>query len=696
MITRSSGRETEILPNHESTVYLFDANHQQKAELSVKTNEYGSYSGSFELPQGELNGIWFIRDDYGTKELSVEEYKRPKFEVTFAELQGNYRLNDSVQVKGSAQALAGYGIDGAEVHYTIKRAPRYPAWRYSRHTAFVFLPRGSEQIIQQGDLKTDANGEFSLEFEALPDPAVMADENAYFSFTVSVDVTDLTGETRSANTSVYAGYKSLVVDINLPERLKQNDDTRYLIKTTNLAGTETAAKGEFKLTKLDDYQHLMRTRSWDVPDQPVLTKDQFVELFPHDIYDDEKQPAQLARKSVVSSFTFDTAEETAVVFSKLGELETGYYLVEMSATDPYGETVSFEKYLLIYQVANGAMPVNEYNWFEAVNDTVQPGETARLLIGTAADNVRVLYEIEHDEAIVQRETLLLNNEQRLIEIPVEEKHRGNFQVHFSYIKDNRAYTKTHTIKVPFDNKKLTLEFTTFRDKLLPGQQEQWQIAVSGPNREKIAAELLAGMYDASLDVFRANPWHLSLHRDALQAYHWYLRNLAEINSGRVVSQKSYVQTHPASRVYESLNLFGFSLIEHRRLMLGSRKRGAVMRQALAPAPSAVPTVAAVAADLPAPAPEMLAEAEEQSAEYDVSNTADGAGNAVTGGEDVQIRSNFAETAFFYPQLQTDEEGRFIFTFTVPESLTRWKFQSLAHTQDLQTAILNETVITQKT
>ena len=214
---------------------------------------------------------------------------------------------------------------------------------------------------------------------------------------------------------------------------------------------------------------------------------------------------------------------------------------------------------MIYEAADGTLAVNEYDWFETLKDEAEPGESARFLIGSAANNVRVLYEIEHDDAIVHKEILTLNREQRLIEIPVEEKHRGNFNVHFSYVKDARAYTQTHTVQVPFSNKKLELEFITFRDKLLPGQQEQWQIALSGPNAEKLAAELLVGMYDASLDAFRPNHWSLSVHRSALQNYSWPYRNINELSEDSSFTEKTYVTTIPRSRIYEALNLFGYHL-----------------------------------------------------------------------------------------------------------------------------------------
>jgi len=698
LVTQTSGKETKILPDHSTTVYLYDANYQPKAEMKVKTNDYGTYAGSFTIPQGELTGEWHIQDNYGTTYFAVEEYKRPKFEVNFDTLKGNYRLNENVEVKGLAKSYAGYGIDGAKVTYRVTRTVNIPYWK---SFYYIYPQTYSETEIANGTAVTDEKGNFKINFKALPDPAVSPKTEPYFTYTVSVDITDITGETRSNSTYVYAGYKSMIVTVALPDQVSREDTTRYMITTTNLAGTSTPAKGKITLTKLGDFPRLMRKRNWEPVDQPVLGEEEFVKLFPHDIYDREDEVAKLPKEQVITSFGFDTHTNTFVRASDLKGLAPGRYLVSASSVDPFGETVSFEKYIVVYETANAKTPVNEYQWSVAVKNYGEPGEKAQFLIGSAAISVQVLYEIEQDKKIIYQEIITLNDEQRLIEIPITEAHRGNFSVHFSYVKDNRTYVQSHTVTVPFSNKELDLKFITFRDKLLPGQKEEWKIAVAGPDKEKIAAELLASMYDASLDAFRANSWYLSLERYHYQTKYWQSTEISQLSQGYGYTGKAYITTPLRMPLYESMNLFGFYLIDPYQYMDNHFYGGFLADEISVTEEKSMDkdgngfvTKMRSTGDVTTAISQNTVTFEKDDREEEQSNIhfiPPGGETAATN----NIRSNFEETAFFYPQLETNEKGEFIFSFTIPESLTEWKFQGLAHTKDLKTGRIEKTVVTQK-
>lgn len=709
LVTQTTGKTTKIIPNYTTKVYLYDANYQVKSELEVKTNEYGSYSGSFTIPPGELTGQWHIQDATGSAYFSVEEYKRPKFEVTFDTLKGNYRLNDQVHVKGLAKTYAGYGIDGATVTYRVTRNVSFPYWRGYFWVDYPVYSKGPQEILH-GTTTTDEKGYFMLDFTALPDKSFARENDPYFTYTVTADVTDITGETRSSATYIYAGYTSMMINVSLPDQVSLADTNKYLITTTNLAGTETPAKGKITITKLTDFPRLMRKRNLSRTDQPLLSEQEFTAMFPHDIYADEDQLTHLKKSDQLAGIEFDTRNETYLRATDLKKLTPGRYLLEATSVDPYGEAVRFEKYLVVYAPENGKVPVNEYQWMVPVKTHGEPGEKAVFLIGSAATGVKVVYEIEHEKQIISREVITLNNEQKRIEIPIEEKHRGNFAVHFTYVKDNRAYTNSYTVNVPFSNKELDLKFITFRDKLLPGQEEEWKIAVSGPNKDKVMAEMVACLYDASLDAFRSNYWSLYLDKYYYQTLYWQAGEIQMQSNGYGQTLKQYITTALQYRYYEALNLFGFYLIDpygyrggyyglvtdrngldevvvlEESESTGENYRSGKNQQKLVPLTSTI------------------SNSDDKS---NMDGVFDGEATLTSGsllpiekskdspGSSPQIRSNFSETAFFYPQLETNEKGEFIFSFKIPESLTKWKFQGLAHTRDLKVGRIEKTVVTQK-
>lgn len=715
LVTQNNGDVVKIVPNFSTKVYLYDANYQVKSELEVVTNEYGSYSGSFTIPSGELTGQWHIQDDYGSTYFSVEEYKRPKFQVEFDTLKGNYRLNDKVKVKGFAKSYAGFAIDGANVSYRVTRNVMYPYWRSYYYSYFFPQNYGAAQEIINGTTTTDEKGYFTIEFNALPDLSVLKMADPYFSYTVNVDVTDLTGETRSAATYVYAGYKSMMINVFLPDQVYQSDTNRYQITTTNLAGTETPAKGKLSLIRLNDFDRLMRKRKWTAPDQPLITNADFIGLFPKDVFNQENQLINLEKGEVVVSIDFDTQNKTFLRASDIKNLTPGRYLIQATSNDPFGEKVSFEKYFVVYDLKDGKVPVNEYEWFVPVKTYGEPGEKAQFIIGSAAKNVNLLVEMEHDNQIVSKQTYILNHEQKLIEFPILEKHRGNFTVHFTFVKDDRSFTQSSTVTVPFSNKELDLKFITFRDKLLPGQNEEWKIAVTGPNKEKVMAELLACMYDASLDAFRGNYWYLNLDKYYYQTKYWQGDEINLLSTGYGNSKKSFINTTLRYRYYEALKLFGFYLIdpygyrssydyyfgyddgiyldevtlEESEITGGNRNgknKDMMNLMQTAPVTSGITTKSEDKKTLDGDF--------EQTKTGEFFNSLDNGGGDIPQ-QDAQIRSNFAETAFFFPQLETNEKGEFVFSFKIPESLTKWNFQGLAHTKDLKVGRIDKSVVTKK-
>lgn len=347
------------------------------------------------------------------------------------------------------------------------------------------------------------------------------------------------------------------------------------------------------------------------------------------------------------------------------------------------------------------MPYAKGLFFKEINKYCEPGEQAEFLIGSSYNNITVLYQIEHKHSIVKQSFIVLNNETKHIKIPVEEKHRGNFSVHFVFVKNNRFYSESSVVTVPYSNKKLDIEFSTFRDKLQPGQKEQWKITIKNPDGNKAAAEMLAGMYDASLDQFAANHWNFNIYSNFYTRMTWSQELFAHVNS-KLFKKNLDIRYSPSLKAYDKFNWFGFSYYHSQEVFVtaigGSKSRRTGRRTKNANYKERM-------ADVTSAEPEAIAIVDDRDELDSVTITAEtGKGyeskekeklGKKTDFSAVKVRTNFNETAFFYPHLQTNEAGEIILNFTVPESLTKWKLMTLAHTKDLKFAVAEKEIITQK-
>ncbi|HTQ26518.1 MAG TPA: MG2 domain-containing protein, partial [Puia sp.] len=280
-------RKYKILPKFSTKLLLYDANRQKIDSLSLSCNEFGSYHGTFKLPDNLLNGEFRIEDEstHGSQFISVEEYKRPKFYVCYDTLRRSYRLGDSVTTMGHAKAYSGNPVDGASVKYRVIRQIRFPyPWRFGPGR----IPHAEGMEITQGETKTDIRGDFSITFRALPDKSIRADTDPVFEYRVETDVTDAAGETRSGQTNVAVGYKTLYLSIDLPaEAVLPADSLTYIgIRTESLSGEFEPAQVNISMLRLSAPNRLIRARYWTQPDQFVMSEKEYLHYFPRDEYKD--------------------------------------------------------------------------------------------------------------------------------------------------------------------------------------------------------------------------------------------------------------------------------------------------------------------------------------------------------------------------------------------------------------------------
>jgi hypothetical protein len=697
LFLKKSGSGHKIVTDEDITVNFFDVNHQKLSSLNLESNEFGTFHGSFTAPVGVLNGQMSIRCKWATHYFSVEEYKRPKFEVKFDEVKGTYKLNDTIKVEGTAAAYAGSTVDNASVKYRIVRQTSFPYWYYYWWSP----PYVKDAEIKKGELKTDKNGNFKITFKAVPDQSIPKKNNPVFTYVVSADVTDITGETHSSTVYVKVGYVALNLSVSVPSAVKKEGEHKYYIQTTNLNGTYVKSKIRISVSKIKEPALTFKSKILTANDFDELTKSEFKQLFPHSVYKDEDKYNSWPIQKKAFSKIIIPIEKKKTLISNFENLNEGFYKIEFHAKDKFNEDVKVIRYFTLFSIKTSKQPSKSIFWFNSIKNMVDVGEKASFAVGSSEKNVYFIYEVFIKNKRVKAGKLILNNNKKIIRFPIKERYRGNFQVKFASIKYNRSFSRTETVYVPWSNKELKLKLATFRDKLRPGSKEKWKMTIDGPAGKKVSAEMLASMYDASLDSFRGHGWSAGLW-DTFYDYHSWAGSNSFSQSHSSLYQNNwnkYLQYK--YRTYPRLNFFGLSLYRWRGYREGKR----MYKSKESTANGDDLELEDEVAEAEAPAME-----EKKETSKDVSGIAklskkkrgpaknadkraEASGEAGKAG--VQIRKKLNETAFFFPTLRTNKNGDIIFTFTAPEALTRWNFNAFAHTKDLKYGFLKESVVTQK-
>ncbi|MEL6821831.1 MAG: alpha-2-macroglobulin family protein, partial [Calditrichota bacterium] len=648
-----------------------------------------------------LNGQMHIRNENGSVYFSMEEYKRPRFEVTFNPIEGSFHLDDKVSVNGKATAYAGANIDNADVTYRVVRQASFPYYRYW----WKPMPSSPSVEILNGTTKTDATGRFEIDFTALADPTLDKKDKPVFTYTVYADVIDISGETRSATAGVRVGYVALDVQVDVPLTVNRNSMPVWDITTKNLNGEFEAANGDITIHHLDGPDRVLRPRLWKRPDRFLMTKEAYVKDFPNDIYDREDDFRSWEPGQRYLNQRFDTDRYKKLRLEKLSAWPEGQYVVELNTKDAFGESINIKRYFTLYDMKKDAIPGMQFNWQATEKLSGEPGETASYAWGSAAKDLHALVEVYKKDGIAESRWER-GNGKNLLKMPITEKDRGGFGFSVTWIRHSRLVQVSQNVNVPWSNKELQISYETFRDKLKPGQQEEWRLKLSGPKGEKLAAEMLAGMYDASLDAFAPHSWYFSAFSNFSFPYH-----LRQINSGSNFSSRSVSangrnwnyyasmqhRTYDQLDFYPGASMFGFGGGRSRMM----RKSGGVLEAA--PAPTMAMQEANVsdqeAVTIRAERP-LFDKAETSSVAIiqadDKSDESEAApSDSRSSGGEPQVRKNLNETAFFFPHLKTNAEGEIILSFTVPEALTRWKLLGFAHTKDLEYGMTQNEIVTQK-
>lgn len=544
-------KEHEIQTDYKTIVSLYDVNNQKISELEVETNEFGTFSGSFVLPQGVLNGNMRIREFNGQKGFRVEEYKRPTFEVVINKTKGTPKLGEKIKVSGLASAFSGAPIDGAKVKYTINRNLRLPRWIYGSRFS-------QPTHITSGESVTNEEGEFEIEFTALSDNAEIPIQHPVFYFEVKVDITDTNGETRSALKTVPVSDRALLLKAGISGILNKNELKAIKISTTNLEDEFEAAKGKIKIFKLENPKQLYKKRLWSVPDTFMYTEAEFRKKLPLHQYREENNSLKWRKEKTVIEEDFDTGISKSIKLKNTDKWPSGKYVAELMATDKFGEEVKWKSYFTLYSDSEKNVPFKTTDFFNLQKKKAEPGENLELLAGTSEKEINVLFEIEQKGKILDKRWIKIKNRLEKITIPITEEYCGNISLKYVFVKNGRVYNHSETVNIPYPQNKIKFNFETFRNKLIPGEKEQWRIKLSANDGEKVVAEMVATLYDASLDEFRVNTFDFNLDRFWRAQLRWQSTNNFNASHGMFVSEFWNKPNSTREMRLNNLQWYGFS------------------------------------------------------------------------------------------------------------------------------------------
>ena len=672
LITENTANDYTLKKDYGLEMEFKDANNKKVVKHSYVSGEYGSFNGEFVIPQGLLNGTFTIKSLYGSKTFNVEEYKRPTFRVEFDSLKDQIKIGDFVELKGVVEDYSGGKVENSEVKYRVVMNTFSPYYRYGSFNNFY--PSRSIDVAN-GIVKTDDNGIFTLGFTSSNETSDLTNKYLSYHFTIFADATDITGETQSASMSLTLNNSYINLGINAQDLINTENTTGIKISATNSVGVGLETDIEVNLYKLVNSNIPFLSRDWSQPDLFLLSKDEFKRVFPKHIYMDEDNKENLERQLLLSK-TIRVNGNDNVLSDNLKSLKAGEYVVKLKAVDKKGESIEIEKYITLYSSVSSTLSNNKVLSVMVDKSTAKVGDNIILSISSSDKKTRVLYEINNGDILIDRQWINLSRSQKNIQIPVMEDYRGDFSIKVMAIRDNRFYSQTKTIKVPFENKKLNLKLETFRDYLSPGAEEEWKLVISGPNGEKATAEILASMYDASLDKFMSNNWEMSLYNSKRQNNRWG-SSLFGTNTSRVDRWIHMEDYDIPKKSYPEIDWFGYEFYGRSGIMFAqdmAMKSSRVEEVVMESEPSSAAT----------------SDEEDEIANEEIEEVIEEENNNA-----MPLRTNFSETAFFYPDLKTDAEGNTIISFKTPDALTEWKFMALAHTKDLKTGHLVENIKARK-
>lgn len=697
--TKLENDKEVVFANDKQEISLYDVNNEKISSQTFTTNQFGSFNGNFVLPQGKLNGSFSLRiNEVGInsyKDFRVEEYKRPKFEVTFEPVKEEYKYGQTIELQGKAMMFSGVSLSNSTVNFEIKK--HNIRWRY-----FWWYPQENDyENSILGEAKTNEKGEFTIKLNLKKDETLEGIQ--IDNYEINASVTDINGETQSANTNLTVSSVSHYITLSeVKNDYFTDENVTVKVETKNYNEQNLKKSYTAKLSKLEEPKRIFRNNfENEVQNLPVLSKENFIQKFPHDYFEISEMEIKVEKVVFEKVQQPSTDNQQPTTSLDLGKLSAGKYKLELFNIEGK-DTIKTEKIFEVFDKTKLGENQKPYLKVLSAKSEYNRNEKAKFYIYSAISNALVNVFIQNGDGKTKFEQLPIKNGILVYETALpKDESIDQLNVQFQLVAFNDVQTETENVKIITNKKPLKIELVTFRDKLQPNSKEKWSVKIiddastSLSTREKLenrtlsVAEVLANMYDKSLDQFAAN------------SYYWQkLYNkpfwIANYNIREGLDQKYY------SKRLKYFNNFGvnrpsFDWFDGEiTYQLSGKTAGIVTQSIVVPEP--------VMAKVEAEAKEEMDSSKSKRLEevvmvgYGSQKKAAKTGSNVINKEDldkIPVRQNLNETAFFYPNLMTDKDGNVSFEFTSPEALTQWKLMFLAHTKDAQAATLEKTVVTQK-
>lgn len=636
---------------------LSDANWKQVAEQKVTTDEYGTASVDFELPKEGKTGQYSISVNGTASEyFRVEEYKRPTFEITFPKVNEKYTWGDTVVVKASAKTYAGVPVQGAKVEYQVTR--RNQLWWWGAGSAGQLVKTDSCVTREDGTFDVEIPLEASLSGKDETDMSNFMRIARFFNFEVSAIVTDISGESHEGVMSLPLGTKPTILTVNLPKRIETDSLKTVTFAYRNASGMPISCRLKYRIDKGE--------------------------------WKDAEANAPVSIKEYASSAS--SASSSLVWKSGVHQLEA-----------ICGQDTLQQKFTLFsMKDTHPVEPTTEW-YYQTAKTFPRDGKPVYIQVGSSENGAHIVYSIIAGNKLLEKGAWELGDSIVTLPFTYKEEYASGIVLNYSFVKQGKCYTRMMSIARPLPEKKLNIAWKTFRNRLTPGQKEEWTLKITTPDGKPAKAQLMSVLYDKSLDQIAPHSWNFSLgFYQSLPNCYWkhnisfrslYLNGVYPTKyydekqldvdkfDGKFFSYYAYMQAVELSKLerssggtVEAVRIQKDELVREEAKVM--KIRGSNMTRVAAAAPSAN-KVFDVVEEMP--------------------QFAGGSGSdAELFLDQVQVRENLNETAFFYPALESDNNGNVAIRFTLPESVTTWKFMGLAHDKEMRNGLLVDESVAQKT
>lgn len=561
--------QTEIVPNLTINLLLEDTNNSEIKKIEVRTNEFGSFSGEFLLPKTGLTGEYTITAEepdapekdgiYDKKEeehpfwdnqyddseicFKVEEYKRPKFEITFNPIKKTYTVDQKVTVKGKAKAFAGSPVSDSKVTYKITRNT-FSKYRYSDSS--------DADMLEEGETKTDSEGNFSIEFTAEPSYEFDKQSLPVFNYNVVVSITDINGETRNNETTVKVGYHSLSLQTNIPYLIETDKKSSLDIGSKNLNHEFVPVKGQIQFYALSPINNKWKRRTWPKPEIKTISDSEFDQLFPHEKNETDDSP----KEKLLFTKAVDTEKDKSIALDFLSYWKTGNYKVVFSAKDSLGNPVQSTSSFKLFQKRDKNRPSDELFTVKQVNLNPKKDGFVKLEITSASADLYLFSNAFYKGIEYHSSEIQLKNRTAFFQIPIKKEFKNGISLQFQTVFENVSEKKQLTVFFSDEKSKLSFETESLRNKIEPGSNENWSFKIQGSKLNEV--EVLASMYDSSLDQFTTKNWgNLAFQNDYISQGNFE----TPLGFGRIYSTLRFPNAYYYRDIEEketSLIWFGFN------------------------------------------------------------------------------------------------------------------------------------------